>query len=464
VVTNTADSGAGTLRQAMICANVKPGPDTVAFNIPPTDPGFLGTVVFIQPLSALPPLTDNGTTIDGATQTAFTGDTNTSGPEVIVNGGAMGFSAPEGGGFHIYSGNNRINGLVINRFNNSGIFISGPAAVGNQVTGCYIGTDPTGSDARPNVLDGVVITKFASNNVIGGTTPQARNVISGNTRFGVLIYGQDGNVPNNLVIGNYIGTNAAGNAAIGNDMGVVFVSANSNFVGGTAPGAGNVISGNIHEGIHSNSSSNQTIQGNYIGTNASGTAAISNGFLGVNLFTGGAPSANNLIGGSVPGAGNLISGNVASGIGIGGNGSDHNIIQGNRIGTDASGTTSIGNSGGGIGIGTAGNLIGGTSTGARNVISGNGNAGVIIYGDTATGNLVQGNFIGTNAIGSGAILNNNPNFGGLLLVGAPNNMIGGSAPGAGNLISGNGDFGIKIDGPTGTGNQIQGNLSAPLTI
>lgn len=458
VVTNTLNSGAGSLRQAMICANAHPGPDTVIFNILTADPGFLGTVFLIQPLSALPPLTDNGTTIDGATQTAFTGDTNTSGPEVVVNGLFTGFSAPEGGGFHIYSGNNHINGLVINRFNNSGIFISGPAAVGNRVTGCYIGTNSTGEDARPNTFDGIAITAFASNNVIGGTTPQARNVISGNTRYGVLLTGLHGNVSNNLIIGNFIGTNASGNAAVGNEMGVVFVSANSNFVGGAGPGAGNLISGNTREGIHSNSSSNQTIQGNYIGTNATGTAAIPNGFLGINIFTGGLPSANNLIGGSVPGAGNLISGNVASGIGIGGNGSDHNVIQGNRIGTDASGNTSISNGGGGIGIGTANNWIGGTSVAERNIISGNGNVGLIIYGDTATGNLVQGNFIGTNATGTARILNNNPDFGGLLIQGAPNNVIGGSAPGSGNLISGNGDFGIRIVGPTGTGNQIQGNL------
>jgi Thrombospondin type 3 repeat len=452
-VTSTNDGGVGSLRDAISCANLNPGPDTIRFNIPVSDPGFNGSVFVIRPLSALPTLTDNGTTIDGATQTVFTGNTNAAGPEVVINGSLAGFSAPFGGGFNIPSAANHINSLVINGFNNTGIVIKGAGATGNEVTGCYIGTNASGSAAVPNSFDGIDISQLASNNVIGGTTPQSRNVISGNSRFGVLLIGQGAS--NNVVEGNFIGTIASGQAALGNMTGVGLVTVSSNTIGGTALGAGNVISGNAQEGIHSNSSSGQTIQGNYIGTDVMGTLAIPNGFHGINMFTGGMPSANNLIGGSVVGAGNLISGNQGAGIGIGGTGSDSNVIQGNLIGTDVSGSAPLGNTQGGISMGTAGNLIGGTAGAARNVISGNGNNGVTLFGSAATSNQVQGNFIGTSASGNSALANSG--FG-VNLIGAPNNMIGGTTAGAGNVISGNSSNGINIAGPTANGNQLQGNF------
>lgn len=247
-VTNTNDSGTGSLRDAISCANLNPGPDIVSFNIPTTDPGFNGSVFTIRPLSALPILADSGTTIDGATQTAFTGNTNAAGPEIVLNNNPSVFP----GGLTIISGANTINSLVINGANNTGIVITGAGATGNKVTGCFLGTNANGTSAVPNTLDGVAITQGASNNLIGGTTPSARNVISGNGRFGVLLIGNS-NVLNNVIEGNFIGTSASGQFAIGNIAGVGLVTVNSNTIGGTAPGAGNIISGNAQEGIHSSS-------------------------------------------------------------------------------------------------------------------------------------------------------------------------------------------------------------------
>lgn len=456
VVTNTGDAGPGTLRQAINCANANPGPDTISFNIPAVDPGFTSGVFVIGPLSPLPALTDNGTTIDGATQTAFTGNTNPNGPEVVVNGNAVGFSAPFGGGFNVLSAANHINSLVINGFNNSGtgIMIYGPGASGNRVTGCYIGTNSRGLVPNPNSLDGVTITMQASNNIIGGMTPPERNVISANGRSGVLLFGNGTIVSNNIVAGNFIGTNKNGVVALGNQIGILLVGANSNTIG--VVGAGNVISGNTQEGVHLNGSSSEIIQANFIGTDVTGTAALPNGYHGINMFDGGPiPSANNLIGGSVSGAGNLISANQAAGIAIGGLFSGGNVIQGNRIGTDVTGSFQLGNALDGISAGTPGNLIGGTSTGSRNLISGNGGNGITVFNPTASGNRIQGNFIGTTASGNAPITNGGS---GVAFLGAPNNTIGGTAPGAGNLISGNGAFGINIGGASATGNQAQGNF------
>ena len=213
-VTNTNDSGAGSLRDAISCANLNPGPDAISFNIPATDPGFDGTVFTIRPLSALPTLTDNGTTIDGATQTAFSGDTNAAGPEVVINGGLMGFSGPFGGGLNIPSSGNHIHSLVLNGFNNTGISITGAGATGNLITGCFLGTNASGNGAMPNTSAGMVITQGASNNMVGGNSLGVRNLISGNTGNGIII--QQFGANNNIVQGNFIGTDVTGTIALSN--------------------------------------------------------------------------------------------------------------------------------------------------------------------------------------------------------------------------------------------------------
>ncbi len=370
--------GRVALREAIIAAKNTTGPHIIGFHIPRSDPGFDGTVFTIRPLTGFPALSGGGTTIDGATQAAFTGKTNVDGPEIVLNGNLAGFV---GGGLIIFSGLNTINSLVVNGFNNTGIVIIGTGATGNTVTGCFVGTNASGRGAVGNLGDGIAIIQGAANNTIGGGTLAARNLVSGNGGHGVLIHG---GATNNIVQGNFIGTDVTGTVARGNaQAGVALVLSSSNTIGGTAGGARNIISGNAHEGIHSNGGSSQIIQGNFIGTDVTGTAALGNGFEGINLFAQLGPSANNIIGGTTPGAGNLISGNQRSGIFVSGSGSSGNVIQGNLIGTDLSGTVKLGNAEFGVGTNASGNFIGGTTAGARNIFSGNGAAGVAVFGPAA---------------------------------------------------------------------------------
>ena len=118
--------------------------------------------------------------------------------------------------------------------------ISGSGTSANVVAGDLIGTDITGTVALGNGLDGVEINTSASSNTIGGTIAGAGNVISGNASDGVEI---DEAATANLVIGDLIGTDVTGTVAVGNLEGVVITGSN-NTIGGTAAGAGNLISGN----------------------------------------------------------------------------------------------------------------------------------------------------------------------------------------------------------------------------
>jgi hypothetical protein len=215
---------------------------------------------------------------------------------------------------------------------------------------------------------------------------------------------------NNLIEGNFIGTEGA--LEVGNEGAgiVIFLQSTDNIIGGADPAARNVISGNGRQGISFNSSSN-TVQGNYIGTDRTGTIAIPNGFQGVAFF-GSVSASGNVVGGVNPGEGNLISGNNLSGVALVENVSDTQIL-GNFIGTDVTGTVDLGNvqhgvllddgifgapSGNFIG-GDAGTTPGGPCTGACNLISGNGMDGVHLEGVGTDGNTVQGNLITFNETG-----------------------------------------------------------------
>jgi titin len=345
-----------------------------------------------------------------------------------------------------------------------GIWINGAGTNNNIVSGNYIGTNAAGTAALANGSDGVHIENGASNNTIGGSTAAARNLISGNSGLGVLITG--GGTNNNLVAGNYIGTDVNGsgpvgyyNGPLGNAVNGVQVDsgAANNTIGGLTgtpgTGLGNVISGNHQRGVAMYGVSNNLVAGNIVGLNASGTAILSNYYQGIEIGGG----TGNTVGGTAAGARNIMSG---SGGGYGGiliaNASGM-LVSGNFIGTDVTGTRAPGNAYGGIFIvGASNNTIGGTTVAARNVISGNATNGIYItdaqnwYGLTAasTGNLVQGNFIGTNVSGSTALGNSGS---GVLIV-ASSNTIGGTVAGAGNVISGNGQTGVIISavGKTGT--------------
>jgi hypothetical protein len=194
------------------------------------------------------------------------------------------------------------------------------------------------------------------------------------------------------------------------------------------------------------------VQGNYIGTDATGTKAIANS-VGVELGDG----YSNTIGGTSAAARNIISGNSSDGVDIGGlgKGGTHNLVEGNYIGTNAAGMAALGNSGNGVMVASNNNTIGGTSTAARNIISGNGGGGVYVE---ASGVLVEGNFIGTDYTGTTATgTDGNPlgNSIGVEVVDGNSNTIGGTASGR-NIISGNSNDGVLING--GTGNQVVGDF------
>jgi titin len=431
IVSNISPSGPGSLQQAILDANSTNGLDTIVFQIPGTG------VHTISPTNALPPITDP-VVIDATTQPGFAGT-----PLIELNGVNAGNSAA----LRLLAGNSTIQGLAIYRFAAQGLLVQ--AGGTNLIQGNFIGTDSSGALARGNGLQGIWING-SSGNFIGGTSATSRNLISGNGDAGVYLL----NSQNNTIQGNLIGTTASGTAALGNaNNGIYLINAPGNIVGGPAPAARNVISGNGGSGIYLNGSgtTGNLVRGNYIGTDTNGSLALPNVVDGVTV--NGAPG--NTIGGAIAGAGNLISGNSQGGVSLNGAGAANNLVQGNCIGTDASGRLVLGNLFSGVTIfGGNSNLIGGTVSAARNVLSGNKLSGVYIT-TNSTGNLVQGNFIGVDGTGSNALGNS---VNGISLDSASFNTIGGTTSGARNIISGNASDGIQVYNATATANSIQGNF------
>ncbi|HEU4770341.1 MAG TPA: Calx-beta domain-containing protein, partial [Pyrinomonadaceae bacterium] len=357
-------------------------------------------------------------------------------PLIEVDGLGLGNNAH---GLVIKAGNTTIRGLaVVNFRDRNGIWLNN--CDNNVIQGNYIGVAADGTTARQNGR-GIVLTT-SSNNVIGGTTAATRNVISGNASVGLEIAGNS-----NVVQGNFIGTNAAGTAALANFGGIAIFNTQStnNIIGGTATGSGNLISGNQSLAI-STAGPGTTIQGNLIGTDVTGTKKISNAN-GVQAI-----GTNMLIGGVTAGARNVISGNRTDGVHIRGAGSK---LQGNYVGTDITGTLALGNEGNGVVAGETA-LIGGTTPEARNIIAGNSSFGNVALGQNNSGAAatVQGNYIGTDVTGTRAL----GGSAGIRIL-TNNHVIGGLVPGARNVISGN-SVGIEISGFSGgpLGNVIQGNF------
>jgi CSLREA domain-containing protein len=496
------DDGVMTLREAITSANTLPDADTIAFSIPGTG------VQTISPTSALPTIV-NPVTIDGTTSPNFAGT-----PVIELDGSSAGIGVD---GLLITGGDSTVRELVINRFNGNGILLDGgtgnviegnyigtnsigTAALGNQghgilvngssnntvggtaagtgnvlsgngivsatrdgirifggsnndVLGNLIGTNASGDAAIPNTNDGVHITGGSTNNTIGGTTEAARNTISGNAGDGVEI--RQVATTGNVVIGNYIGINSAGTAALPNLDGVEIDAAVANTIGGTAPGSANVISGNTSDGIELlNSAASNIIIGNLVGTNPAGTAAIANNNNGIFVGDG---SNNNVVGGTVAAARNIFSGNGSDGVELWDSTTVDNSVRGNYIGTNIDGSAAIPNGADGvrIGNGASNNTIGGIAVGAGNVISGNASDGIQIQNSGTTGNQVEGNLIGTNPAGTSALPNGNDGV--IIKTGASTNIIGGTTVASRNLISGNTSDGVEINGVTSTGNRIEGN-------
>ena len=251
----------------------------------------------------------------------------------------------------------------------------------NNVKGNTIGTDPTMTNGQIGNSD-VGVRIAGLRNKVGSASPGVGNVISGNATGVLVESGTD-----NEVKGNLIGTDGGGSLALGNSAGVI-VDSSDNLIGDTQPTGGNVISGSsAGSGIHVSGDTN-TVQGNKVGTNAAGTAALANH--GGILVTG----ADNVIGGLAANAANLVSGNSFDGVELLAPATG-NRVQANLVGTDAAGTMPLPNAGDGISVfGANDNTIGGLLPGVGNVIAFNGGGGVVI--DSGTGNTITRNSISDN--------------------------------------------------------------------
>jgi hypothetical protein len=391
-----ATTGAGTcsLRDALTFAVANAG-STVAFNISGAG------VHTIQPATPLPGLLAP-MTIDGFTQPGSSANTNGPGLGdnsvhlIEIDGTQTCGANPATLDFGTGSNGSVVRGLVINRCNTSAIRVAFSTTTGHLIEGNFLGTDPTGLVASPNSF-GVLIDIGAMNVTIGGTTPASRNVISGNSAGIGIGNGFDNGGSGHHILGNFVGTNAAGTAALPNGIGIsMHTNVSGSTIGGDTPGARNVISGNTGGGVGVSgflsdpSTTGNSVVGNYIGTDVTGSAPLGNGADGI--FVGGFA---NIIGGGNPGEGNVIAANLTNGIElIGGNGS---TIQGNRIGTDAGGTLALGNGGYGLSLAGSNVIVGGVAAGEGNVIVNNGKGLLVING---TGNAIRGNAI-RNATGLG---------------------------------------------------------------
>jgi hypothetical protein len=432
-VINTNNQGLGSLRSAINTAEQGPvSADKIKFEIPGNG------VHTITPASTLPILTQP-VEIKGYTQAGAAPATASDPAQLKIVIDAVNV----GRGLDIGGDGIEVRGLDVQRAQGTGIYVEGE---GNVIAGNHIGTGVAGTAARPNGEYGVEVV--GSDNVIGGADPADRNVISSNlfaevrvlagsasqiegnrigpnaagtaglgAATGVLIESPGNDLRDNLISdeseavnvssddntlqGNNVGTNVDGGSALPNGYGITIAGGDRNLVGGTADGEGNVVSGNDFAGIQlaqgdDGPAEDNDVQGNLVGTTASGTAALPNGavgaFPGVMIFA----SSDNTIGGAEPGAGNVIAANAADGIGITSEGADGNHIVGNWIGTDETGTLDLGNDESGVSIfGGDTNRVGDTfESTPMNTIAHNGDDGVTVA--SGTGNAVVRNAIHDN--------------------------------------------------------------------
>ena len=386
-----AASGTGTctLRDAITYANSQVE-STIVF-------GIAGAGVHtIAPASALPTIVKR-VTIEGYSQPGSS--PSSSPPEqgsnavilIEIDGTNTG-GAFDGRVIGVGAGSNGtvIRGLVINR-GHAGVRVDAASDV--VIEGCFIGTDPSGTTPLPNAEAGVILTSGATNATVGGLTAAARNLISANGIDGINV-GTDNGMggTGHLFVGNLIGTDATGTLALsGTQTGIELAGTSSNVrIGGTSPAERNVISGNAGGGIRlRDPGTGNLVQGNFIGTDVTGTLRLGNGSYGISV-----EGPGNTIGGAAGGAGNLVSANAVDGIDISGN---DTVVMGNSIGTGPLQLEDLRNGGWGIRISANGATIGGFSLGQGNTIESNGTGatgGVSIA--SGTGNTVSGNVIWLN--------------------------------------------------------------------
>ena len=401
-VTSDADSGPGTLRDAVTQANASANvADTINFAITP-----LGGLKTINLLSPLPAITDP-VEILGYTQSGSAPNTMAVGSNAVLNielngdgaGAAIGLRCSTTGAAPC-----TFSGLIINRFQEGGIRIDATAR--GAVIGSFIGTNSAGTAALGNINYGILILDATTlGSIVGGISAGERNVISGNSGTGITLSAGADSV---LITGNYIGTDKNGTADLGNTShGILIANSSTNSVDN------NVISGNNGSGVTIQqdfgfTASVNAIVNNLIGVNATGNTALGNNGSGVLV-----QASDNSIGVST--TRNVISGNGANGVSLSTNFATLNSVMGNYIGVGANGTTSIPNFDNGIQISNsaADNTIGDPNgatlgatpacTGACNIIANNGNAlstggraGIYLDSTAGAGNAIRANSIFNN--------------------------------------------------------------------
>jgi hypothetical protein len=388
----------------------------------------------------------------------------------------------------------------------SGINLSGATTA--TVMGNYIGIRNS-TTALANGANGVNVLSSSSGVTIGGTTVNHRNIISGNTNTGVNV---DITSHGTIIKANYIGTNSAGTAAIGNGAHGVYVNNSNNaIIGGSNAIERNVISGNVANGISLENSSGHIVKGNFLGTSANGLSSIPNNDSGLSMTnvtgltiggvtlmernvisgnvkygiytsnfdnstitgnyigvdsTGNAKLKNNMHGVTthVGSDNNIRQSNVVGGNGSAGTGNGFNIegalnntFYGNYVGIGINGNSNVGNLVQGIRIALSSNnnIIGGTGANQRNYVSANGNH-AIFFDNGSSSNIVKSNYVGTDV--TGLISRPNGAIGIFMFEGANNNIIGGAAANEGNLVAGSlaTSDGIRIQ--ISSNNVVYGNV------
>jgi len=451
-VANTGNDGVGSLRNAIEVANSTPNdgsPDVITFDIDvSSDPGCNSStgVCSIELAWALPQITEP-VEIDGLSQDGADCSVWPATLKVVLDGRETDVNT---NGIELSAGASTVRGLVFRGFDGassegggSGLFIDSDA---NAVECNFFGTDAAGTEGGSDYENetGVHVRNGAAN-LIGGPSVSQRNLFGTQADFGILIEGTG--ATGNAVAGNFIGTDVTGTVSLSStfgDGGIELDDAPGNIIGGSDHVAGvctnscNLISGNGTFGIsiEGDLATGQTIAGNFIGTDITGTQALPNGRDGIEVDD---DAGGHVIGGlSDVGvcskACNLISGNDGDGIAIDDSDAGGNTIQGNFIGTDVDGSTALPNDEG-IEIDNFDNTIGGATPGLGNLISGNERHGIDFSSDDG---IIQGNLIGVAADSTSPL----GNGGNGLLVSGDGTLVGGTGPGEANVIAFNGQRGI----------------------
>lgn len=315
-VTSTADSGTGTLREAVIQANASAGTDTIEFNIAGC-PGDVCVINLASTATPIPNITDP-VTIDGCSQPGNADQCTQAIPDrgpyrIVVQGDGGGHALRLAAG----SDGSHIRGLNLRNFLNA---LALENMSGSAIESNFIGTDENGTTAAPNTGNGVIAVCDGQSNTIGGSTAAQANLISGNGGDGIQFYGgfpcgPGANVApkNNTIVGNWIGTAKDGITPMGNAYSGV------SFFGATAPDtfSGNAVINNViadsSSGVFVAGPATTTrIEGNWIGTDSSGTVDLGHEYDGVYFDN----AVGNTVGGSTPGAGNVIAYNAYAAVAV----------------------------------------------------------------------------------------------------------------------------------------------------